>query len=137
MGDEEFRGVYGALGGLFKALIGILIAFFAVFLFAYLLPIVLGVVGAPEFRPLSESLTGFARVFGAVMGGLLWAVFGLIIAVFVIWALSAFIPAALKAKPWRHVKVRDEALEALRLRYAKGEISKEEYLERRKLLEEE
>ncbi|MBS7645325.1 MAG: SHOCT domain-containing protein [Candidatus Bathyarchaeia archaeon] len=136
MGDEDLHGFYSALGGLLKALVGILIAFLAVFLFAYLLPVVLGVVKAPVLAPLSESLTGFARVFGAVLGGLLWAIFGLIIAVFVIWALATFIPAALKAKPWKYVKVRDEALEALRLRYAKGEISREEYLEAKRTLEE-
>ena len=135
--ENELRGLYGALGGLLKALIGILIAFFAIFIFAYLLPIVLRVVEAPELKPLSESVSGFARGFGAVIGGLLWAIFGLIVAVFVIWALATFVPAVLKAKPWKYIKTRDEALETLRLRYAKGEISKKEYLEIKKMLEEE
>jgi len=59
--DDEFRELYGALGGLFRALVGILIAFFAVILFAYLLPGMLKAARGPEFESFSESMSEFAK----------------------------------------------------------------------------
>ena len=41
----------------------------------------------------------------------------------------------LERTPLRHFKSRDEAFEALKLRYAKGEITKEQFLEMKKTLE--
>jgi uncharacterized membrane protein len=69
------------------------------------------------------------------MGGLLWAILGLVVAIFVLWALAMFLPPILKAKPWKQIKIVDEASATLRTRYAKGELTKEQYLEMKKTLE--
>jgi uncharacterized membrane protein len=132
---NEAREFYNALFGLLKALVGIVVAFFVIFLFIYLLPVMLRIVGQPEFRSVSELLVEFARAFGAVMGGLLWAILGLVVAIFVLWALAMFLPPILKAKPWKQIKIVDEASATLRTRYAKGELTKEQYLEMKKTLE--
>ena len=135
--DEDAREFFGAVIPIFKALTGILIAFFIVFLLVSLLPLMLRAAGSPAYASLPEVLKEFTRGLGTVMGGLLWAVFGLIIAFIVIWVFAAILPAFMKAKPWKYIKWRDEALETLRLRYAKGEITEQQYLEMKRTLEEE
>jgi succinate dehydrogenase hydrophobic anchor subunit len=86
------------LGSLLKALVGILIAFFAVFTFVYMVPLILRAMRTPGFETLSESIRESARDFGGSLGALVWAIFGLILAVFVIWTFAMFLPALFKAK---------------------------------------
>jgi len=135
--DDEGRGFYTVVGGLLKALAGLIVAFFVIALFVYTLPVILRSAGEPEIRVWAESIREFARGFGAVVGGLLWAIFVLVIIILIIGAVASFLPLIFKTKPWKYIKIRDDALESLRLRYAKGEITKEQYVEMRKVLEEE
>jgi len=136
MGDER-REFYSVLGGLLKTLAGLILAFFVITIFVYTLPVILRTAGEPEIKSWAESIREFARGFGAVLGGLLWAIFAIVIIILVIGAVAAFLPLIFKTKPWRYIKIRDEALDSLRLRYAKGEITKDQYLEMKKVLEEE
>lgn len=69
------------------------------------------------------------------LGALGSAIFGLIIAIIVILILVAIGLAILERTPSRHVTATDEALRTLKLRYAKGEITKEQFLEMKKTLE--
>jgi len=135
--DDEGRGFYTVVGGLLKALAGLIVAFFVIALFVYTLPVILRSAGEPEIRVWAESIREFARGFGAVVGGLLWAIFALVIIILIIGAVASFLPLIFKTKPWKYIKIRDDALESLRLRYAQGEITKEQYVEMRKVLEEE
>jgi len=135
--DDEGRGFYTVVGGLLKALAGLIVAFFVIALFVYTLPVILRSAGEPEIRVWAESIREFARGFGAVVGGLLWAIFVLVIIILIIGAVASFLPLIFKTKPWKYIKIRDDALESLRLRYAKGEITKEQYVEMKKVLEEE
>ncbi|MCX6658979.1 MAG: hypothetical protein NTX81_01170 [Candidatus Bathyarchaeota archaeon] len=136
MGTEAHE-FYEVLGSLLKALVGILIAFFAVFTFAYMFPLILRAMRTPGFETLSEAIRESARDFGGSLGSLVWAIFGLIIAIFVIWAFAIFLPALFKAKIFRQIKMGDDAFDTLRLRYVKGEITKDQYLEMKKILQEE
>jgi len=135
--DDEGREFYTVVGGLLKALAGLIVAFFVIALFVYTLPVILRSAGEPEIRVWAESIREFARGFGAVVGGLLWAIFVLVIIILIIGAVASFLPLIFKTKPWKYIKIRDDALESLRLRYAQGEITKEQYVEMRKVLEEE
>jgi len=135
--DDEGRGFYTVVGGLLKALAGLIVAFFVIALFVYTLPVILRSAGEPEIRVWAESIREFARGFGAVVGGLLWAIFVLVIIILIIGAVASFLPLIFKTKPWKYIKIRDDALESLRLRYAQGEITKEQYVEMKKVLEEE
>ncbi|MEM2963878.1 MAG: SHOCT domain-containing protein [Candidatus Bathyarchaeia archaeon] len=135
--NEDVREFFSAVIIILKVLAGIFIAFLAVLLLVYLLPLALRAAGSPAYISLPEALREFTRGLGTVMGGLLWAIFGVIIAIIVIWVIAAIFPVFMKAKPWRHIKWRDEALETLRLRYAKGEITEKRYLEMKRILEEE
>ena len=133
--DDEGREFYTVVGGLLKALAGLIAVFFVIALFVYTLPVILRSAGEPEIRVWAESIREYARGFGAVVGGLLWAIFALVIIILIIGAVAAFLPLIFKTKPWKYIKIRDEALESLRLRYAKGEITKEQYVEMKKVLE--
>lgn len=60
---------------------------------------------------------------------------GLIIAAALIWFFSSIFPDIIQRTKTITVK-KDEAVEVLRVRLAKGEITKEEFLEMKKLIEE-
>lgn len=121
--------------GLLKALVGIVVAFFIVFLFAYLLPVLLRIINEPEIQSLGESFIKVAEGMGAILGGLLWLVFGVLLVVFVVWFFIAFLPAVAKGSPWKQVRNGDEGLDILKIRYAKGELTKEQYLDMKKIIE--
>jgi putative membrane protein len=122
--------------GLLKALIGIIVAFFIIFLFAYLLPVILKIMHEPEIKSLGESFLEVAEVMGSVLGDLIWVVFGVFVIVLVVWVVVFLLPAILKISTWKQIRSGDEALDTLRIRYAKGELTKEQYIEMKKTLEE-
>ncbi|MFC1507418.1 SHOCT domain-containing protein [Thermoproteota archaeon] len=121
--------------GLLKALVGIIVAFFIVFLFAYLLPVLLRIIDEPEIQSLGESFIEVAEGMGTILGGLVWLVFGVLVIVLVVWFFIAFLPVIVKVSPWKQVRNGDEALDTLKIRYAKGELTKEQYLDMKKTLE--
>jgi putative membrane protein len=121
--------------GLLKALVGIIVAFFIIFLFVYLLPVILRIIDEPEIKSLGESFVEVAEGMGVVLGGLVWLVFGVLVIVLVVWFFIAFFPAIAKVSPWKQVRNGDEALDTLKIRYAKGELTKEQYLDMKKTLE--
>lgn len=130
---DEFPTIYHILKILVWGVVGILIALFALLAFAVVMPVVLrGLLGSST---MSESLREAARSMMAGLGSLGSAIFGLIIAIVVILVLMAISLEILKATPRRHVRAVDEALQALKLRYARGEITKEQFLEMKKTLE--
>jgi hypothetical protein len=55
--------------GLLKALVGIIVTFFIIFLFAYLLPVILRITDEPEIKSLGESFVEVAEGMGAVRSG--------------------------------------------------------------------
>jgi putative membrane protein len=122
--------------GLLKALIGIIVAFFIIFLFAYLLPVILKIMHEPEIKSLGESFLEVAEVMGSVLGDIIWVVFGVFVIVLVVWVVVLLLPAILKISTWKQIRSGDEALDTLRIRYAKGELTKEQYIEMKKTLEE-
>ncbi len=82
-----------------------------------------------------ETLRQAARGLIVGLGSLGSAIFGLIIAIVIILILMAIGLAILERTPSRHLTVADESLRALKLRYAKGEITKEQFQEMKKTLE--
>ena len=121
--------------GLLKALVGIIVAFFIIFLFAYLLPVILRIVDEPEIKSLGESFVEVAEGMGSVLGGLIWLVFGVLSIVLAVWFFAVFLPAIIKISPWKQIRNSDEALDTLKIRYAKGELTKEQYLDMKKTIE--
>ena len=118
-----------------KALVGIIVAFFIIFLFAYLLPVILRIIDEPEIKSLVESFVEVAEGMGAVLGGLVWLVFAILAIVLVVWFVAAFLPAIIKFSPWKKIRNGDEALDTLKMRYAKGELTKKQYLDMKKTIE--
>jgi uncharacterized membrane protein len=45
------------------------------------------------------------------------------------------LPAIAKVSPWKQIRNGDEALDTLKIRYAKGELTKEQYLDMKKTIE--
>jgi uncharacterized membrane protein len=121
--------------GLLKALVGIIIAFITIFLFAYLFPIIFRIIDEPEINSLEKTFEKVAEGIGTVIGGLIWLVFGVIAIILTIWFFIVFIPTIFKFSSWKQYQNDDEALATLKIRYAKGELTKEQYLDMKKTIE--
>lgn len=65
--------------------------------------------------------------WGMGLGGGLWMVLGVILLVVIVWAVGAAIPG-------RDRRPVDDATQILKARFARGEISNEEYEQARRLL---
>jgi uncharacterized membrane protein len=127
-----YSTIYRVLRVLVWGVVGILLAMVALLVLAIMMPFFLRPL--LESGSVSESLRQAFRSLIAGLGGLGSAIFGLIIALIVILILMAIGLAILEGTPSRHLKARDEAFEALKLRYAKGEITREQFLEMKKTL---
>jgi uncharacterized membrane protein len=87
-----------------------------------------------EIKSLGESFIEVAEVMGAVLGDLTWLFFGLLVIIFVV-CFAVFLPVIIKISTRKHISNGDEALKTLKIRYAKGELTKEQYLDMKKTLE--
>jgi uncharacterized membrane protein len=112
--------------------VGIFLAAAALLVIAFMMPLFFGTL--LQSGAVSESAVRSARSLVASIGSLGSAMFNLIIALVVILILLAVGLAVLERKPLSGVRA-DEAYAALRLRYVKGEITKEQYLEMKKTLD--
>jgi uncharacterized membrane protein len=132
MHSKQFTA-YHILKVLAWGIAGILLAMVALLVLAIIMPFLFR--SLLESGSASESVTQAVRSIMLGLGGLGSAVFGLIIALVVILILMAIGLAILERWPSRHITPVDEALRTLKLRYAKGEITKEQFLEMKKTLE--
>ena len=121
--------------GLRKALVGIMIVFYVIFFFAYLLPVVFRIINEPTIKSLEESFLEVGERMGAILGGLVWLVLAIIAIVLAIWFFIVLLPTIFRFSPWKQGSDRGEALDVLKMRYAKGELTKEQYLDMKKTLE--
>lgn len=124
---------YHILRVLVWGVVGILLATVALLVLAIIMPFFLRAL--LESGSVSESLRQAFRSLIVGLGGLGSAIFELIIALIVILILMGIGLAILERTPSTHLKARDEGFEALKLRYAKGEIAKEQFLEMKKTLD--
>jgi len=124
--------------GLLRAMIGLLWALFGIIVGIIFFSLGLAWRGIDVGRDaVFNTLRDVFNVLGTVVGGIVWAMMGIIIAGAVIWFFSSVFPDIIqKTKAATTSEKREDALELLRLRLAKGEITKEEYFELKKLLEE-
>jgi putative membrane protein len=129
---KRYSTIYHVLRVLVWGIVGILLATVALLVLAITVPFFFRVL--VESGSLSDSLRQASRSLIVGLGGLGSAIFGLIIALVIILILMAIGLAILERTPSTHFKARDEAFEALKLRYAKGEITKEQFLEMKKTL---
>jgi len=70
-------------------------------------------------------MTGFD--WGMGLGGWLWMILGAVLLVMIVWAVVAAIPG-------RDRPATDDATRILKARFARGEITQEEYEQARRLL---
>lgn len=127
-----------SLEGFLKAVVTILWAIFGMFVvFVFFsLIFVWGRINV-EREVVLSNLKEVFNLLGTVAGGIVWATVGLIIAAMFIWFFSSIFPDIIqRVKSVTTLSKKDEAIETLRMRLAKGEITKEEYIEMKKLLEE-
>ena len=129
---SRYPTVYHVLRVLVWGVVGILLATVALLVLAIMMPFFLRAL--LESGSVSQSLAQASRSLMAVLGGLGPAMYGLIIALVVVLILLVIGLAILERTPLTHFKPRDEAFEALKLRYAKGEITKEQFQEMKKTL---
>lgn len=124
--------------GFLRTMIGILWGIFGIVVGIIFITLGLALSGTETGREaIFNTLREVFNVLGGVVGGIIWAMVGLIIAVVMVWFFSSVFPEIIqKTKTVTLSEKRDEALEILRLRLAKGEITKEEYIEMKKILEE-
>lgn len=132
MRHERFT-LYRVIRVLVWGIVGILLAAVALLVVAIMMPVLLR--GVIESGSLTEPAKQLARSLMVGLGGLGSAVFGLIVALIVILILAAIGLSILERRPSRQLTAFDEALGTLRLRYSKGEITKEQFLEMKKTLE--
>jgi uncharacterized membrane protein len=125
--------VYHILRVLVFGVVGILLLMVALVVFAIMTPFLFRAL--LESGSVSESVKQAARSMMLGLGGLGSAIFGVIIALVVILVLMAIGLTILERTPSRLITPVDEALRTLKLRYAKGEITKEQFLEMKKTLE--
>lgn len=64
--------------------------------------------------------------WGMGLGGWLWMVLGIVLLVVIVWAIASAIPG--RGRP------ADDAAQILKARFARGEISDQEYEQARRLL---
>jgi putative membrane protein len=132
---SEYSTVHRVLRVLVWGIVGIFLAMLALLALAIVMPFFLRTL--LESTSASESLSQASTSLMVGLGGLGSAIFGLIFGLVVVLVLMAIGLAILERTPTRHFKGRDEALEALKLRYAKGEITKEQFLEMKKTVSDE
>lgn len=113
--------------------VGILLAMVALLVLAIIMPFLLRALLASSSA--SGSVTQAAQSLIVGLGGLGSAIFGLIIAIIAVFVLMLIGLAILERRPSPYVTAADEALRTLKLRYAKGEVTKEQFLEMKKTLE--
>lgn len=130
---REYPTVYRVLKVLVWGFVGILLAMVALLVLAFIMPFLLR--GLMESGSATESIIPSARSLMVGLGALGSAIFSLVIVIVIILILAAIALAILERTQSRHVTPADEALRALKLRYAKGEITKEQFLEMKKTLE--
>ncbi len=70
-------------------------------------------------------MTGFE--WGMGLGGWLWMILGVALLVVIVWAVVAAIPG-------RNRSAADEAAHVLKARFARGEITPQEYEQARRLI---
>ena len=131
--SDEYRALHGILRGLLWGVVGIITALFVLLFFAIALPVALRAF--VESSSLSESMREIARALAGSLGGIVSAVFILLVLAIIISVSASVLPLIPKVRPGKHVRAVDEALDTLKLRYAKGEITKEQFLEMKKTLE--
>ena len=124
---------YHILRVLVFGVVGILLLMVALLALAIMMPFLFRAL--LDSGSVSESMSQAVRSIMLGLGGLGSAVFDLIIALVVILVLMVIGLAILERTPSRHITPVDEALRTLKLRYAKGEITKEQFLEMKKTLE--
>lgn len=129
----EYSTVYRVLKVLVWGVVGILLAMLALLGLGIIMPFLLRAL--LESGSVSESIRQGARSMMVGLGALGSAIFTLIIAIVVILILMSIGLAILERTPSRHITPADDALRTLKLRYAKGEITKEQFLEMKKTLE--
>jgi putative membrane protein len=132
MPSRYYSTIHHVLRVLVWGVVGILLATVALLVLAIMMPFFLRAL--VESGSVSQSLTQASRSLMVVLGGLSPAIYGLIIALVVVLILLGISLAILEGTPSTHYKSRDEAFEALKLRYAKGEITKEQFQEMKKTL---
>jgi uncharacterized membrane protein len=113
--------------------VGILLAMVALLILVIIMPFLLRAL--LESGSASGSVTEAARILMVGLGGLGSAIFNLIIAFVIALILMLVGLAILERRPSPHVTAVDESLTTLKLRYAKGEVTKEQFLEMKKTLE--
>ena len=122
MPSRYYSTIHHVLRVLVWGVVGILLATVALLVLAIMMPFFLRAL--LESASVSQSLTQASRSLIVVLGGLGPAMYGLIIALVVVLILLVIGLAILERTPSTHFKARDEAFEALKLRYAKGEITR-------------
>jgi putative membrane protein len=132
MPSRYYSTIHHVLRVLVWGIVAILLATLALLVLAIMMPFFLRAL--LESGSVSDSLRQASRNLLVGLGGLGSAIFSLIIALIVILILMAIGLAILERTPSTHFKARDEAFEALKLRYAKGEITKEQFVEMKKTL---
>ena len=132
MGSERYT-VYRVLKVLVWGVVGILLAVIALLVLAVAMPFLLS--GLLESGVMSDGMRRLTQSMMTGLGSLGPAVFGLIIALVVILILMSVGLVIIERTPSKPIKAKDEAYETLKLRYAKGEITKEQFVEMRKTLE--
>jgi len=129
---SEKPTVYRILRVLVWGVVGILLAMVALLAFAIMIPFLFRAL--IESGSVGQSVGQAARSIMLGLGSLGSAIFNLIIALVVILVFMVIGLVILERTSSRHITPADEALRTLKLRYAKGEITKEQFQEMKKTL---
>jgi len=131
----ELRTVYYITKGLVWGIVAILVAVLALLVFTIVVPVWLrGLLAASSSQNETVMvLVALSQERGLV--GLASLMFVFVIVVIFIGIIASIVIGVFGTKPLSQVKGADEASETLKLRYAKGEITKAQFLEMKKTLE--
>lgn len=135
---DELRSLYYITKSLVWGIVAILVAVLALLVFSVVLPFMLRNLLASTMLQPNQSVVAIALAAEIRnLAGLASLMFILVIVVIFILIIVSMVLGVFKSKPLTQVQSTGEAMQILKVRYARGEITRAQFLEMKRSLENE
>lgn len=135
---DELRSLYYITKSLVWGIVAILVAVLALLVFSLVLPFMLRSLLSSALLQQNQSVVAVALAAEIRnLAGLASLMFILAIVVIFILIIVSIVLGVFKSKPLTQIRSTDEAMQTLKERYAKGEITRAQFLEMKSTLKNE